>query len=78
VKEKILPNFFGYPLKLIFGFFGIFCVYGYNPKHSYTIMYECENSPLSHELFKIGLFNFSHLNLFQVHVICKKWAHKSP
>jgi hypothetical protein len=49
VQEIILPkNMFGCPLKLILGFFGIFCVFGY--KYSYTIMYQYENSPLSHEL----------------------------
>ncbi len=47
----ILPkNMFGCPLKLILGFFGIFCIFGYKLKYSYTIMYECENSALSHEL----------------------------
>jgi len=40
-------------------------------------MYECERSPLTHELFYIGLFYFSHLNLFHVNVICKKIAFKS-
>jgi hypothetical protein len=34
-------------------------------------MYECE-SPLTHELSYIGLFNFSHLSLFHVNVMCKK------
>jgi hypothetical protein len=48
--RKILPkNMFGCPLKLIFGTFGNFCVFGYKPKYSYTIMYECENSPPPHE-----------------------------
>jgi hypothetical protein len=48
VQEKILPkNMFGYPLKLIFG---IFCIFGYKQKYSYTIMYECENSSPPHEL----------------------------
>jgi len=37
-------------LKLILGFFEFFCNYSYKPKCSYTIIYECENSPLSHEL----------------------------
>jgi len=32
-------------------YFGIFCVFSYKPKYSYTIMYEYENSPPSHELF---------------------------
>jgi hypothetical protein len=60
---------FGCPLKLILRYFGIFCVSGYKPKYSYTIMYECENSPPSHELdYSI----FSHLNLFQINVIYKK------
>jgi hypothetical protein len=63
---------FDCPLKLILGFPEIFCVYGITPKYSYTIMYECEKSPLTHELSYIGLFNFSHLNLFHVNVICKK------
>jgi hypothetical protein len=35
-------------------------------------MYECEKSPLRHELSYIELFNFSHLCLFHVNVICKK------
>jgi hypothetical protein len=35
----------------VFLFLGNFCVFGYKPKYSYTIMYECENSPLPHELF---------------------------
>ncbi len=52
VQEKILPqNMFGYPLKLIFGIFGNFCVSGYKPKYSYIIMYEYENSSPPHELF---------------------------
>jgi hypothetical protein len=32
-------------------FFKIFYVFGYKPNYSYIIMYECENSPPSHELF---------------------------
>ncbi len=52
VQEKILPkNMFGCPLKLIFEFLKNLCVSGYKPKYSYTIMYECENSPPPHELF---------------------------
>jgi len=35
-------------------------------------MYEFEKSPLTHELSYIGLFNFSHLSLFHVNVMCKK------
>ncbi len=51
VQEKILlENMFGCPLKLIFGIYGNLCIFGYKPKHSYTIMYECENSPPPHEL----------------------------
>jgi hypothetical protein len=34
---------FGYPLKLILGFFKIFYIFGIKLKYSYTIMYECEN-----------------------------------
>jgi hypothetical protein len=63
---------FGCPLKLILGFSGIFCIFGSKKKNSYTIMYECEKSPLTHELSYIGLFNFSRLSLFHVNVICKK------
>jgi len=63
---------FGYPLKLILGVFGIFYIFGIKQKYSYTIMYECEKSPLTHELSYIKLFNFSHLSLFHVNVICKK------
>jgi hypothetical protein len=47
--------------------FGIFCIFGIQLKYSYTIVYECEKSPLTHELSYIGLFN-----LFHVNVMCKK------
>jgi hypothetical protein len=63
---------FGCPLKLILGFFGIFCIFGVKSKYSYTIMYECEKSPLTNELSYIGLFNFFHLSLFHINVMCKK------
>jgi hypothetical protein len=73
VKEIILPkNMFGCPLKFILGFSKIFYIFGIKPKYLYTIMYECEKSPLTHELSYIGLFNFFCLNLFHVNVICKK------
>jgi hypothetical protein len=78
VKEVILPkNMFGCPLKLILEFYGIFYVFGIQPKYSYKIMYECEKSPLTHELSYIGLFNFSHLSLFHVNVIVKSSSKKS-
>jgi hypothetical protein len=49
VKEINMPkNMFGCPLKLILGFYGTFCIYGIKQKYSYTIMYECEKSPLKH------------------------------
>jgi hypothetical protein len=64
-KINMLKNMFGYPLKFILGFFEFFCIFGIKLKYSYTIMYDCEKSPLTHELFYTGLFNFSHLNLFQ-------------
>jgi hypothetical protein len=63
---------FGCPLKLILGFSGIFYVFGIKLKYSYTIMYKCEKSPLTHELSYIELLNFSLLSLFHVNVICKK------
>jgi hypothetical protein len=63
---------FGCPLKLIMRFFKIFYISSIKQKYSYTIMYEREKSPLTHELSYIGLFNFSHLSLFHVNVICKK------
>jgi hypothetical protein len=67
VKKMNVPkNMFGYPLKLILKFFGIFFIY------SYTIMYDYEKSPLTHELSYIGLFNFFHLSLFHVNFTCKK------
>jgi hypothetical protein len=73
VKEINMPkNMFGYPLKLILNFLGIFCIFGIKVKYSYTIMYDYEKSPLTHELSYIGLFNFSHLSLFYVNVTCKK------
>jgi hypothetical protein len=65
-------NMFGCPLKFILGVFGIFYISNIKLKYSYTIMYDCEKSPLTHELSYIGLFNFYHLSLFHVNVICKK------
>jgi hypothetical protein len=63
---------FGYPLKRILGFSRIFCIFGIKLKYPYTIMYECEKSPLIHELSYIGLFNFSHLNLLHEESSFKK------
>jgi hypothetical protein len=63
---------FGCPMKLILGFVRIFYIFGIKLKYSYTTMYDCEKSPWTHELSYIGLFNFSHLSLFHVNVICKK------
>jgi hypothetical protein len=71
---NFLPkNMFGCPLKFILGFSWIFNVFSIKPKYSYTIIYECEKSPLTHELSYIGLYNFFHLIcLFHVNVIYKK------
>jgi hypothetical protein len=66
---NMTKNMFGYQLKLILGFLGIFCIFGIKLKYSYIIMYDYEKSPLTHELSYIGLFIFSHLNLFHVNVI---------
>jgi len=63
---------FGCLLKLILRFSRVFCIFGIEPKYSYTIMCECEKSPLTHELSYIGIFNFFQLILFHVNVICKK------
>ncbi len=63
---------FGCPFKLILGFFEIFGIFGIKLKYSYTIMYEYEKSPLTHELSYIRLFNFFHLSLFHINVMCKK------
>jgi hypothetical protein len=73
VQEINMPkNMFGCPLKLILGFSGVFYISSIELKYSYTIMYDCEKSPLTHESSYIRLFNFSHLSLFHVNVICKK------
>jgi len=72
VKEINMPkNMFGCPLKLILRFFWISCIFDIKLKYSYTIMYDCEKSPLTHELSYIGL-SFFHLILFHINVICKK------
>jgi hypothetical protein len=71
-ENKHVKNMFGCPLKLILGFSRIFCTFGIKLKYSYTIMYDCEKSLITHDLSYIGLFNFSHLNLFHVIIICKK------
>jgi hypothetical protein len=64
---------FGCPLKSILGYYGIFCIYGIKLKYSYTIMYDCEKSPLTHELFYIGFFKKIHSNLFNVNGIFKEY-----
>jgi len=43
----------------------------------YTIMYECEKSPLTHKLSYIWLFIFSHLNLFYVALFVENNSKKS-
>ncbi len=65
-------DMFGCPLKVILGFFKIFCISGIKLKYSYIIMYDCEKSLLTRELSYIGVLNFFHLNLFHLNVICKK------
>jgi hypothetical protein len=72
LEINMLKNMFVCPFKLILGFLRIFCISSIKLKYSYTIMYDCEKSPLTHELSYIGLFNFSHLSLFHVNIICKK------
>jgi hypothetical protein len=70
VQEIILPkNMFGYLLKPILKFLGIFYISSIKLKYSFTIMYDYEKSLLTNELFYIELFNFSHLNLFHVNVV---------
>jgi len=59
VKELNIPkNMFGCPLKLILGFFEIFCIFGIKLKYSYTIMCDCEKSPSTHDylLFDYSIF----------------------
>ncbi len=51
------------------GFFRIFYISGIKLEYSYTIMYDYEKSPLTHELSYIKQFNFSHLSLFYVNVV---------
>jgi len=73
VKEINMPkNMFNCPLKLILGNFAIFCIFGIKQKYSYTIMYDCQKSPSTHESSYTRIFNFFHLSLFRVNVICKK------
>jgi hypothetical protein len=49
---------FGYLLKFILNFFGIFYVFGYKPKYSYTIIYECENSDHHMNYIKLDYLTF--------------------
>jgi hypothetical protein len=54
VKELNMPkNMFGCPLKFILGFLGFLAL---KIKYSYTIICDCEKSPLTHDYL---LFNFS-------------------
>jgi hypothetical protein len=74
VQEINMPkNMFGCPLKFILGFLKVFCIYGMKLKYSYTMMYDCEKQPLTHELSYIGLFKISHPNYY-----LSKVALKSP
>jgi hypothetical protein len=43
-----------------------FYISSIKPKYSYTIMYECEKSPLTHELSYIGLVSFFHFSFFHM------------
>jgi hypothetical protein len=63
---------FGCPLKLILKFSGICCISGIKQKHSYTVMYECEKSPLTHELSYIGLLSCNSQTWLNLLV----WLHK--
>jgi hypothetical protein len=38
--------------------FGIFCIFGIKQKYSYTIIYDCEKSPSTHDylLFDYSIF----------------------
>ncbi len=51
----------------------VFAFLALNLKYSYTIMYDCEKSPLTHELFYIGFFKKIHSNLFNVNGIFKEY-----
>jgi len=55
---KIAKKMFGCPLKLILGFFEFFCISCYEQNYSYTIMYECENSPLHMNYLKLDYLIF--------------------
>jgi hypothetical protein len=62
-------NMFSYPKKLILAFFTLLLINQNIDAQSCTH----EKSPPSHELSYLGLFNLSHLNLFQhVNVTCKR------
>jgi hypothetical protein len=59
VKEINMPeNMFGCPLKLILEIYGIYGIFGIKLKYSYTIMYDCEKSPSTHDylLFDYSIF----------------------
>ncbi len=53
--NNIAKKMFGCLLKLVLEIFRIFCISSIKLKYSYTIMNECEKSPLTHELSYIGL-----------------------
>jgi hypothetical protein len=65
-------NTFGCSLKLIWDFLGFFCIYNIKLKYSYTIMYDYEKSPLTHELSYIGLLKKNSLKF----VSCKYYFQK--
>jgi hypothetical protein len=54
-------------IETYFGFYEIFYISNIKQKYSYTIMYDCEKSPLKHELSYIWLLDFSHFKF----VSCK-------
>ncbi len=67
----LLKNMFACPLKFILKIFEKNFIFSIKPKYSYIIMYEYKKSQLTHISY-LGLFNFSHLNLFYVNIIYKK------
>jgi hypothetical protein len=46
-------NMFGYPLKLILGFSGIFCIFGIKQKYPYIIIYTTTKGVPVHQVISL-------------------------
>jgi hypothetical protein len=71
-KIILLEHMFVCPLKLSWGFFGIFYVFGYKPKYWYELYMYVKNHHHHMNYLKLDYSIFFSFKLFQIKVIYKK------